>query len=67
MENPYKEEFRAIFQQHVTRRGGDQLLEWLENTDFLHRPCQYEIPLRLRVRPGDAQPECLQGAAGKVL
>ena len=34
---------------------------------LLHRPCQHEIPLRLRVRPGDAQPECLQGAAGKVL
>ena len=38
MENPYKEEFRAIFQQHVTRRGGDQLLEWLENTDFYTAP-----------------------------
>ena len=34
---------------------------------LLHRPCQHEIPLRLRVRPGDAQLECLQGAAGKVL
>ena len=34
MENQYKEEFRAIFQEHVVRRGGDQLLEWLENTDF---------------------------------
>ena len=38
MENPYKEEFRAIFQQHVTRRGGDQLLDWLENTDFYTAP-----------------------------
>ena len=38
MENPCKEEFRAIFQQHVTRRGGDQLLEWLENTDFYTAP-----------------------------
>ena len=38
MEKPYKEEFRAIFQQHVTRRGGDQLLEWLENTDFYTAP-----------------------------
>ena len=33
MENPYKEEFRAIFQQHVTRRGGDQLLDWLEKAE----------------------------------
>ena len=37
MENQYKKEFRAIFQEHVVRRGGDQLLEWLENTDFLQR------------------------------
>ena len=38
MENQYKEEFRAIFQEHVARRGGDQLLEWLENTDFFTAP-----------------------------
>ena len=38
MENQYKEEFRAIFQEHVVRRGGDQLLEWLENTDFFTAP-----------------------------
>ena len=38
MENQYKEEFREIFQQHVTRRGGEQLLDWLENTDFFSAP-----------------------------
>lgn len=46
MENQYKEEFRAIFQEHVVRRGGDQLLEWLENTDFLQRrPAQSSTAL----------------------
>ena len=38
MDYQYKEEFRQIFQTHVTRRGGDQLLEWLENTDFFTAP-----------------------------
>ena len=38
MEHTYQEEFRAIFQQHVTRRGGEQLLEWLESTDFFTAP-----------------------------
>ena len=38
MGNPYREEFRKIFENCVTRRGGDQLLEWLDGTDFFTAP-----------------------------
>ena len=35
MENQYKEEFRAIFQEHVVRRGRRRIAwMWLENTIF---------------------------------
>ena len=38
MENGYKEEFCGLFQEHVTRAGGEQLLAWLEKTDFFTAP-----------------------------
>ena len=44
MENQYKEEFRAIFQEHVVRRGGDQLLEWLEKWDIPYDEIMYGKP-----------------------
>ena len=49
MDYQYKEEFRQIFQTHVTRRGGDQLLEWLENTDFFTAPAStnFIVPVSL--------------------
>lgn len=38
MSSEYKEEFIQIFRQHVTRRGGEHLLEWLSSTDFFTAP-----------------------------
>ena len=29
-----QEEFIAIYQEHITRQGADELLEWLKRTDF---------------------------------
>lgn len=33
-----KEEFVKIYQEHVTREGGDRLLTWLSGTDFFTAP-----------------------------
>lgn len=33
-----KQEFLDLFRTHVTRRGADKLLEWLESTDFFSAP-----------------------------
>ena len=33
-----KEKFLEIFRAHITRRGADKLLEWLETTDFFIAP-----------------------------
>lgn len=33
-----KERFKAIFQDQVNRPGADDLLEWLESTDFFTAP-----------------------------
>lgn len=38
MDNPFKEEFFAVFQEHVTRDGGEKLLSWLSGTDFFTAP-----------------------------
>ena len=38
MENQYKDRFYEIFQEHVTRTGAEQLLSWLEKTDFFSAP-----------------------------
>lgn len=37
MENA-RQEFMDIYQRHVTRDGGDRLLEWLQKTDFFTAP-----------------------------
>ncbi len=34
----YKEEFLALFDEHVHREGSAQLLEWLQTTDFFTAP-----------------------------
>ena len=33
-----QEEFIAIYQEHITRQGADELLEWLKRTDFFTAP-----------------------------
>lgn len=33
-----KQEFIKLYQEHITRRGADRLLEWLETTDFFTAP-----------------------------
>ena len=38
MENQYQEEFCSIYQEHVSREGGDRLLAWLSTTDFFAAP-----------------------------
>lgn len=38
MENTFKQEFLAIFQEHVKREGADKFLAWLSNTDFFTTP-----------------------------
>lgn len=37
-ENQYQTEFCEIYQEHVTREGGDRLLAWLSTTDFFSAP-----------------------------
>ena len=37
-DNLYQEEFCKIYQEHVTREGGDRLLSWLSTTDFFSAP-----------------------------
>lgn len=34
----YKEQFIEIYQQHITRTGSQELLEWLTKTDFFIAP-----------------------------
>ena len=34
----YKERFLSIFRENVTRDGGEELLKWLEGTDFFTAP-----------------------------
>lgn len=37
----YKEDFISIYQEHISREGSKELLEWLQTTDFLPlRPAQ---------------------------
>lgn len=38
MENEYKTEFSNLYNQWVTRDGGDRLLTWLGTTDFFTAP-----------------------------
>lgn len=38
MENGYTEEFYSIYQEYVTREGGERLLAWLSTTDFFTAP-----------------------------
>ena len=33
-----KEDFIALYQQKITRRGADRLLEWMEKADFFTAP-----------------------------
>ena len=33
-----QEEFIAIYKEHITRQGADELLEWLKRTDFFTAP-----------------------------
>ena len=33
-----QEEFIEIYQEHITRQGADELLEWLKRTDFFTAP-----------------------------
>ncbi len=33
-----KQTFIELYQQHITRRGADRLLEWLQGTDFFTAP-----------------------------
>ena len=34
----YKEEFISIYQEHISREGSRELLEWLQTTDFFTAP-----------------------------
>ena len=34
----YMEEFEAIFTEHVKRKGAEEFLAWLKNTDFITAP-----------------------------
>lgn len=63
MSNPYREEFISVYTQNITREGSQKLLAWLDTTDFYTAPGKHKVPLCLRKRPCDAQPECLQGDA----
>ena len=40
-----KEEFIALFQQKITRRGADRLLEWMEKADFFTAPASTRFHL----------------------
>ena len=33
-----KEEFIEIYNQYINRKGADELLEWIERTDFFTAP-----------------------------
>ena len=33
-----KEEFLEIYKTHITRKGADELLDWLLRTDFFTAP-----------------------------
>ena len=33
-----KEEFIQIYKENITRKGADELLEWLQRTDFFTAP-----------------------------
>ena len=34
----YKEDFISIYQEHISREGSKELLEWLQTTDFFTAP-----------------------------
>lgn len=34
----YAAEFEALYQKHITRKGGPELLEWMKSTDFFTAP-----------------------------
>ncbi len=36
--NEWMEQFEAIYQEHITRAGSQELLEWLQKTDFFTAP-----------------------------
>lgn len=38
METDYKSKFISIFNEHITREGGEKFLSWLETTDFFTAP-----------------------------
>ena len=40
-----KEEFIQIYKENITRKGADELLEWLQRTDFFTAPAsaRYQI------------------------
>ncbi len=36
--NPFAQQFETIYEEHVTRAGSQELLEWLRKTDFFTAP-----------------------------
>lgn len=40
-----KDEFIRIYQEHIQRKGAEQLLEWLESTDFFTAPASTRFHL----------------------
>ncbi len=56
----YRAQFIDIYNKNVTRPGADRLLKWLEGTDFFYRARFHQVPRCMRVRPCDAQHQCVQ-------
>lgn len=62
----YKEDFISIYQEHISREGSKELLEWLQTTDFFYRSGQHKISLRMHRRIGAAQRQGVSGDDGKA-
>ena len=58
----YKEDFISIYQEHISREGSKELLEWLQTTDS----GQHKISLRMHRRIGAAQRQGVSGDDGKA-
>ena len=51
----YKEDFISIYQEHISREGSKELLEWLQTTDFFTAPASTKFHCACTNPPVHAQ------------
>ena len=62
----YKEDFISIYQEHISREGSKELLEWLQTTDFFTAPASTKFHCGMHRRIGAAQRQGVSGDDGKA-